>query len=703
MGPATGPAATAARTVAGDAWLRAELQRHFKHPDFRPLQAEVIRHVLARHHALAVMPTGSGKSLCYQLPALLSPGLTVVVSPLIALMRDQVEGCGDSLARCATFINSSLSEAERRLRRGRLRSGQYRLLYVSPERLGMGSFLDLVEPAQVWLLVVDEAHCISEWGHDFRPSYLGVRKFAQRVGRPTVLAVTATATERVRRDISRVLDLGAPREFLGGLDRPNLSFEVWPAPDPPLKAAALQQLLGAQPGPAIIYVGTRRDAEDVAAFCRDELGVHAEPYHAGMDKDRREEVQGAFTEDQARVVVATCAFGMGIDKPDVRLVVHLSHPGSLETYYQEAGRAGRDGEPARCVLLYSPTDRKLQEYLIRAGMPSSEKLADLHARVLELLGGKTGWVDTETLQQAVGMGQTALRVGLSELAERHVLELLDARSRALELRVLVEGELSHSFLDRYQEAVERRNAQKQANLARMVEYCETSRCRRAAILRHFDQAVTQAATASCCDRCAHAAPPTLVALPSDYQEKPTRLSVQGFEGWALGYYRTRGWSNQRSEVGKLVFSFKYEGRQSAGRELARRVLALLGQGRLPATDLCLPVPHTGHGEKPGAAVELAHLVADLGGPPADDTLLRKTRQTSFQKGLHTLAQKRYNVDGAFEVARTEAVCGKRILLLDDLFDSGATMAEAAKMLRIAGAAEVHLLAAARVSFGAAKE
>ena len=685
------------RTVASDAWLRGELRRRFGHESFLPNQIEVVREVIAGHDTLAVMPTGSGKSLCFQLPAVLRPGVTLVVSPLIALMRDQVDKLAEHQRIRATFINSSVAPKERRSRISGMVAGRYDLVYVSPERLAMREFAETAARSHVWLIVVDEAHCISEWGHDFRPAYLQIDRFAQQIGRPPILAATATATERVRRDIIGALRLNDRPPIIGDFDRPNLTYEVWPTKEIEHKIAALQHLLTTEQGSAIIYVGTRRDAEDAAAFCRDELSIRAQPYHGGMDKDQRDEAQGEFASDKLRVVAATCAFGMGIDKPGIRLVLHLAHPGSIEAYYQEAGRAGRDGEPARCVLLYSKTDRRLQEYLIRHGSPTPEQLGNLFATLTSQLDGAEGWVDTERLQEGCGIPRTALRVGISELTQRGVLELLDSRGRRLEIRLLRRA-LPEGLLADYGRDAERRSRHKHESLSRMIAYCEEDRCRRAAILTHFGQDTSTPQTA-CCDRCMGTGPPELGPVDKSARSGPVRISAGGFEGWALGDYRTREWREGRSEVGDLVRAFKYHNKREAGNELARRARSLLSEGAIPPVDLCIPVPGTGKDAEEGAAVTLARILAGLGGPPMDATLLHKTRDTRFQKDIWSLAEKEKNVKGAFEVSLPEALRGKHILLLDDLFSSGATMAEAARLLREAGATDVHLLAAARVAFG----
>jgi len=328
------------------------LKTVFGYDSFKPLQREIIEAVLSGRDCLAVLPTGGGKSLCYQIPALLLGGTTLVVSPLIALMRDQVSALM-AAGVDAAFINSSLEPQERRGIEARVRAGDVRLLYAAPESLSGDRLLSLVDTAQPSLIVVDEAHCVSEWGHDFRPEYRGLAVLRRRFPGATWLAATATATERVRADIVDSLGLSQPAVFLGGFERPNLHISV--APKLELKRRLLGFAIARPDQSGIVYCGSRRRTEELAAhLCA--AGLKAAAYHAGMDSGDRSRVQEAFVRDDVLIVVATVAFGMGIDKPDVRWVVHADLPKSIENYYQEIGRAGRDGMPADCLLYYSAAD-----------------------------------------------------------------------------------------------------------------------------------------------------------------------------------------------------------------------------------------------------------------------------------------------------------------------------------------------------------
>lgn len=356
---------------------RALLRDRFGYPDFLAGQTEAVSAVLGGRDTLVVLPTGGGKSLCYQIPALLLDGLTVVISPLISLMKDQVDAL-TARGLPATFINSTLSQSEVSERMARVQRGEIRLLYVAPERFDLGTTAARLRAVGVKLLAVDEAHCVSEWGHDFRPSYLRLKDVRDRLGAPPTVALTATATPEVREDIVRQLGLHDPVLILTGFDRTNLTYHVIPTKNDAAKDATLIALLAEHhEGVAIVYASTRKTVERIATMLQ-RAKVQALAYHAGLDDEHRAEVQDAFMSERVRVIVATNAFGMGIDKPNVRLVVHHAIPGTLEAYYQEAGRAGRDRRPATAILLHAFPDRFTHEFFIKGAHPERETVGAVY-------------------------------------------------------------------------------------------------------------------------------------------------------------------------------------------------------------------------------------------------------------------------------------------------------------------------------------
>jgi len=408
------------------------LVRHFGLAGFRPGQAQVISSVMSPGNTVVLMPTGAGKSLCYQLPAMILPGVTLVISPLIALMKDQVE----QLTRRgipATFINSSLSDMERADRLRRLRAGEYKLIYVAPERFRSPSFLEALGQVGVELLAVDEAHCISQWGHDFRPDYAQLGQVRKRLRPPRTVALTATATPEVRDDIVRSLLMKDPRVFAEGFDRPNLFLEVFQVTgdeDKRRACAGLAQMGGS----GIIYCSTRKSAENThSSLC--ERGVNAILYHAGMDDDARRRAQDEFMSSKDAVAVATNAFGMGIDKPDIRFVAHVNIPRAVEAYYQEIGRAGRDGGPAFAALLFNHADVHTQERLIEGNHPSETVMSDLW----NVLRGVP--------EYDKGMHVLAAQAGASEFEISAALRILE-RERKVERGSRGEGDYGLTLTDK---------------------------------------------------------------------------------------------------------------------------------------------------------------------------------------------------------------------------------------------------------------
>jgi ATP-dependent DNA helicase RecQ len=415
------------------------LRRVFGHADLRPGQDEAVARVLSGEDLTIVMPTGAGKSACFQLPALLRPGLTLVVSPLIALMKDQVEAL-QARGVAADLVNSTVPAAEQWRRLDAAASGRAKLLYVAPERLAAPSFRRAMDRTRVDLVAVDEAHCISQWGHDFRPAYLTIAEFLStlRKGpearRPQVVALTATATPRVRADIAEQLGLDPERILVTGFHRPELRLLARRCDAKTARVEQVLRIARGVGGSGIVYCGTRKDVEEVAdALGAAGLGVVA--YHAGLDDAARTQAQDAFLLGRTPVIVATNAFGMGIDKPDIRFVVHHALPGSVEAYYQEAGRAGRDGKTSYCVLLHGAADRHLHEFFVEGSNPPDPAVHAVLA-ALRRVPGDVLTMPHEDLAEAAGVPEIQVGGALRILEDAGLVERLDDRDNPAHVRLL---------------------------------------------------------------------------------------------------------------------------------------------------------------------------------------------------------------------------------------------------------------------------
>ncbi len=488
-------------------------KRRFGISSFRPGQALAIRNVLAGIDTLAIMPTGAGKSLCYQLPALEIPGVTLVVSPLIALMKDQ----HDKLAELdidVLRLDSTLSPRDEQAALARLANPKPCIAYVTPERLGEPRFRDHLAKIKVGLFVVDEAHCISQWGHDFRPAYLGLGEAVRALNQPPVLALTATAPPKVKDDILAQLQIANASVIDIGLDRPNLRYHVIKASSERKKQAMLMRLIEKTPGCGIIYAATVKTVDALADFLWSQ-GVECGRYHGRMRAKDRERVQSAFMEhSEPRLMVATNAFGLGVDKQDLRFVIHYNFPGSLESYYQEAGRAGRDGKPADCVLLYQPEDKRIQSFFLGGRYPTPEQTRAVAEALVHVTGGKVATHDTDdhdpvfvSVKDIAERAETPAkkaRVVLSFLKEvGFAAEAPGARFAPLDLEPPSIEDLARSA-SRY----EQKRAQDRARLAAMLRYSQSHLCRTRLLVTYFGYLDAPACgTCDNCQRAARQAPP----------------------------------------------------------------------------------------------------------------------------------------------------------------------------------------------------
>ncbi len=475
------------------------LNKHFGLPDFREPQGAIIQSVLEKRDTLVVMPTGGGKSLCFQLPALLLPGVTLVVSPLIALMKDQVDAL-KTKGISAELLNSSLNLEEQRTVLESIRSNKIKLVYVAPERFRSQAFLNAIPTNSISLLAIDEAHCLSQWGHDFRPDYMRLGEVRQTIGSPPCIALTATATPDVQKDIMRSLKMSDPNEFVAGFARSNLSFNVTQTASEKGKISTLTKLIKTHKT-GIIYCATRKSVDNVASKIEG-ITNSIIRYHGGLSDSERNEAQDIFMRKKANVVVATNAFGMGIDRADIRFVCHYEMPGSVEAYYQEGGRAGRDGHPSVCEMLFSYADKRVQDFFIEGANPGKE----LTAEVFDLLCAESDSahevrIPVDDLCERMGkkVNPMAVSTSISILSRLKWIERFDIPGRRLKgTRILKIGQYGKDIpIDGA--ALREKAKRDEERLKSVINFSYSKSCRQTWILKYFGEKSSH----SCekCDNC----------------------------------------------------------------------------------------------------------------------------------------------------------------------------------------------------------
>lgn len=479
---------------------------------FRPGQVKAVESIVSGRDTLVVMPTGSGKSLCFQLPAMLGEGLTLCISPLIALMKDQVDAL-EALGLPATCLTSHLTTEERRERLERVAAGEVRLLYVAPERLEQRRFRQVLDAVEVERLVVDEAHCVSQWGHDFRPDYMRIAALRERLGDPPLAALTATATTSVQRDIVEQLAMREPEVLVHGFERPNLSFQVFHTFTDTEKTQQMVRIARHADGSVVVYCATRKETDAVATALR-EAGIASDKYHGGMTDAQRSRIQDDWMAGKVAVLAATNAFGMGVDKADVRAIIHHNIPGSVEAYYQEAGRAGRDGDAAQCAVLYEYGDRGIHDFFIRNSYPDAKWYERVWEELSEYEHGETVEVKIDVLCRRAARdhqylhamaGDTILR----KLKSHGHVRNLHQRGAMRTFQVIDPGsELRIDFA-----ALGKRRQVAERQLGDIVGWVENAfGCRQAALVRYFNSEPAFGERCGVCDYCVRTAADADVGL-----------------------------------------------------------------------------------------------------------------------------------------------------------------------------------------------
>ncbi|WP_088893302.1 RecQ family ATP-dependent DNA helicase [Leptolyngbya ohadii] len=531
-------------------------QKRFGYDKLKPGQEMAVRAILDGHDTLAVMPTGAGKSAIYQLAASVMPRATVVVSPLIALQRDQVQSIAQQDVGEAAVVNSAVKPCDRQEAFERFKEGDLEFLFLAPEQFNNPETLEQLQAAQPSLFVVDEAHCLSSWGHDFRPDYLRLGTVIEALGHPRILALTATAAPPVREEIVQRLGMKNPAVIVRGFDRPNLYLDVRRLDDEAEKQDALIACVQQAEKPGIIYAATRKRTEEIAQKLQ-EVGLRSHFYHAGMKSSDRTETEAAFLQDEIDVLVATTAFGMGMDKPNVRFVFHADISDSIDSYYQEIGRAGRDGNPAEIILFYNPDDLRLRRFFASGGHLDTEEVK----QIAEMLQEQEEPIAPKDLQEQTDLSQSKLKTALSRLTEVGVVETLPTG----EVTVCEQVEDLEVAAAAAVEAQERQRQFEKSRLEMMRSYAEVRDCRRAYLLNYFGEEFQK--PCNNCDNCKNG----VLAEESDRQPFPLNSQVV-HKSWGMG-------TVMRYEGDKVVVLFDRVGYKTIGVQIAvlRRLLVRLNK------------------------------------------------------------------------------------------------------------------------------